>query len=227
MVRLGKKLLPLLAMGLMASFAYADIPCTETVSGAAGGDAGGTFANSSGGCVSSLATTQGTYYFASDDENIFNPFGYAPGGVPTDTSDGIMLSSIWAQDPASTWTQINGNVPGGGGTTNSNTWVLPATIPGCGAENEPTCEPAGRWVAANFVWDQSLVGTYTMLDSDGVTVSDLITLDNSAGGFAAITFQSDPIVPEPTSLGFLAAGAVVLVGALKRRKAAEAKNATL
>jgi len=221
MVRLGKQLLPLFALGLMASFAQAQTQlCQESDSGQTTGNAGGTF--QMGGCVASVQVTDlnvlTNFYFASDGEVPFDPFGFK-----SDTSDGIILNSNWKQDPSSSWTQINGNVPGGG--TNASTWILPASIPGCGAENEPSCEPMGMWTEAGATWNGTFV--FTMLSADGAT-SDIITFANiGPGGIAAITFQSDPIVPEPTSLGFLAAGAVVLVGALKRRKAAEVKNATL
>jgi hypothetical protein len=220
MVRLGKQLLPLFALGLMASFAQAQTQlCIETDSGATAGNAAN--GKQIGGCVNSIQVSDlgvlTNFYVASDGEVPFDPFGFG-----ADTTDGIILDANWKQDPASTWTQIVGNSPDG--TKNANTWILPSNLGNCGGENEPVCEPVGKWTEANSFWNGTFV--YTMVDSLGL--SDRITLDNSGvGGFASVTFASDPIVPEPTSLGFLAAGAVVLVGALKRRKASEAKNATL
>ena len=74
------------------------------------------------------------------------------------------------------------------------TWVLPADLTGagCGQENEPTCEPHGQ-----FAFNKPFIATpgyFTIVDSDGTTVSDQIIFSNSAanGGNGVILFASDP-----------------------------------
>ncbi|HZS82200.1 MAG TPA: PEP-CTERM sorting domain-containing protein [Stellaceae bacterium] len=102
------------------------------------------------------------------------------------------------------WLLVTGSVG-----ANTGIFALPATIPGCGSENEPNCEPTG-----NFVFSQSLKiagpSFYTITDSDGgaATVSDIITIANSGpGGTGVIQFFSDPNVPTlPT--GFASLGAL-------------------
>jgi len=73
---------------------------------------------------------------------------------------------------------------------NTATWVLPATIPGCGSENEPTCEPTGI-----FYGDTPWSGQQqyiAMLDATGA-ISDIITFDSlGPGGVFRVQFFSDP-----------------------------------
>jgi hypothetical protein len=87
----------------------------------------------------------------------------------------------------------------------SAAYGLPAVIPGCGQENEPTCEPTGDFVISSPL---TTTGYYTMLDSDGQTVSDYIVFGNTGpGGTGEIKFYSDPTLPQTippgTNMGVL------------------------
>jgi hypothetical protein len=142
---------------------------------------------------------------ASDGEAAFDPFGFG-----ADTSDGIQLTSAWTPVTstgsfgAGLWQEIPG----------TNTWVLPAVITGCGSENEPTCEPVGEWFAPGFHWGEGNE-SLQILDADGVTLSDLVIIGNTADG-ATITFASDPIgVPEPTTWAMMLVGLGALGGMLR------------
>ncbi|HXQ17939.1 MAG TPA: PEP-CTERM sorting domain-containing protein [Caulobacteraceae bacterium] len=126
------------------------------------------------------------YLVASDGETAFEPFG-----ATFDVSDGLNFGSVgftWNQAADSTWTSLG-----------NQTWVLPAAnIPGCGSENEPTCEPVGHFISPS-AWNPTLLGTYEILEAGG-GVSDIIILSNTAAG-ADVRFFSDPItgVPEPAT----------------------------
>ncbi len=70
------------------------------------------------------------------------------------------------------------------------TWVLPASIPGCGNENEPACEPTGIWY-----FNQPWSGTPSIITMHEPTgeLSDFITFDSlGPGGLFRIQFFSDP-----------------------------------
>ena len=136
---------------------------------------------------------------ASDGEGGFHPFG-----VTVDTSDAIQFtvgSGVWIPDPAYSasfgaglWQELLGATGGGTGI-----WVLPSTIAGCASENEPTCEPIAKWdFSPGGLWPPDTDPYQYILESDGVTLSDVILLDNSGpNGSAAITFSSDPsLIPE-------------------------------
>jgi hypothetical protein len=152
---------------------------------------------------------------ASDGEASFTPFGFG-----ADASDGIQLPTlgltaptIWTADPSSSaWVSLG-----------NNTWVLPANLTGigCGAENEPSCEPVGIWSNPTpFTIDQ--LGVLTLLESDGITWSDTITFANGPNGGALVTFVSDPgPTPLPAALPLFASGlgALGLLGWRRKRKA--------
>jgi PEP-CTERM motif-containing protein len=147
---------------------------------------------------------------ASDGESAFDPFN-----AGFDTSDGIQFQGI---DPSlvtsanSAWVAVTDTV--------GPIWVLPATIPGCGSENEPTCEPTGTFYI-NQTWTgvPSYIAIY---ESDGTTLSDIITGDsNGPGGVFELKFYSDsaPVVtPEPGTLALLGSG-LAFAGLLRRKKA--------
>jgi hypothetical protein len=74
------------------------------------------------------------------------------------------------------------------------TWVLPATIPGCGSENSTTCEPTGH-----FQLDQPASGSFAeyvwFADVTGEP-SDYILFGNNPGnGNFEVWFFSDPTLP--------------------------------
>jgi hypothetical protein len=72
---------------------------------------------------------------------------------------------------------------------NTATWVLPAVIPGCGSENETTCEPTGTFYG-NFTW--SGAPSYISM-SDAGGFSDIIVFDSlGPGGVFRVLFFSDP-----------------------------------
>ncbi|MEO8715942.1 MAG: PEP-CTERM sorting domain-containing protein [Acetobacteraceae bacterium] len=81
---------------------------------------------------------------------------------------------------------------------NTGTFGLPATIPGCGSENETSCEPTGDFVVNNpFVLASGPV-FYTLIDNDNGTgsVSDMVTFSNTGpGGGGEVMFFSDPNLP--------------------------------
>jgi hypothetical protein len=73
---------------------------------------------------------------------------------------------------------------------NTATWVLPATIPGCGAENETSCEPTGIFYG-DFKW--SGTPSYIQLNDATGGISDIITFDSlGPGGVFRVEFFSDP-----------------------------------
>ena len=85
------------------------------------------------------------------------------------------------------WVDVSASTPG------AATFVLPATIPGCGSENEPACEPTGV-----FIFNQTWAGvpsTVIFNEADG-SYSDLVTFDsNGPGGLMRVQFFSDPNQP--------------------------------
>jgi hypothetical protein len=87
---------------------------------------------------------------------------------------------------------------------NAGTFAVPANIPGCGTENEPTCEPIGDFVISSPL---TTSGYYTILDPDK-TISDYIVFGNTGpNGNGEIFFYSDPnllpVAPSGTNLGVL------------------------
>jgi hypothetical protein len=91
-------------------------------------------------------------------------------------------------------------VPGSVGPT-GGIWGLPADLTsiGCGSENEPICEPTGNWVLSSTI--NEAAGFYTITDTDGVSVGDVVTFGNTGpGGNGQIRFYSDPDLPVLTSL---------------------------
>jgi hypothetical protein len=99
------------------------------------------------------------------------------------------------------WTQIDGIYPAGT-PINPNTWVLPASIPGCGVENEPTCEPIAVWNYSARLPQLTLI-----LTEDGSTYSDGILIRNAGNG-SVLVFASDPavLIPEPSTWAMMLLG---------------------
>jgi len=169
------------------------------------------------GCVAPIPTAVPVLTVGSDGESAFDPFGF--GG---DTSDGIQLNSNWAPDPAfaasfgaGLWTQIPGTF----------TWVLPATITGCGSENEPSCEPVAKWdFTPGSAWNAGTPNILLIFEGAAFAsdLSDVILVDNTGpNGSASITFFSDPAtfpsIPEPASLALLSIGMAGLAFARRRK----------
>lgn len=104
---------------------------------------------------------------------------------------GLPFGSAFADSVSSTnsaWVLLPNSIG-----PNTGTWALPAVSPvaGCGAENEPSCEPIGNFIFSNALRITG-PGYYTILDQDGVTVSDIVTVANTGpGGTGEITFSSD------------------------------------
>jgi hypothetical protein len=80
-------------------------------------------------------------------------------------------------------------IPASVGATRG-TFALPADIPGCGSENEPTCEPTGDFLnSAAFTSS----GHFTILESSAGDISDYVVFANTGqGGAGEILFFSDP-----------------------------------
>jgi hypothetical protein len=145
------------------------------------------------------------YIVASDGETAFDPFG-----AGFDTSDGLNFSAVgftWNQAADSTWTSLG-----------NQTWVLPATTPGCGSENSNTCEPVGHFVSPSG-WSALAIGTWDILESDG-SLSDVIITSNNIDGSADLKFFSDPSlpVPEPATWAMMLVGLFGLGAAMRSRR---------
>jgi opacity protein-like surface antigen len=139
---------------------------------------------------------------ASDGEASFDPFG-----AGYDTSDGLNFSAVgftWTQAADSTWNDLG-----------NQTWVLPAVIPGCGAENSTTCEPVGHFISS-ATWSPGAIGTWLIYESDG-SLSDRIVTFNTVNG-AELKFYSDPSIPEPATWAILLLGVFGVGGALRIRR---------
>jgi hypothetical protein len=125
-----------------------------------------------------------------------------PFGITYDVSDAVRMNPIWSLDPASGWTFFGADANG------NNIWDLPASIPGCGSENEPRCEPLGIFDAPGFVWGVP-TQAFTMWDSPGV-LSDVILIGNfGPNGSAQLIFSSDPnllAIPEASTWAMMLLG---------------------
>jgi hypothetical protein len=149
---------------------------------------------------------------ASDGEAGFHPFG-----ATFDTSDAIQFVGFDTIDQtpfvsfgSTAWQQIG-----------PQTWALPADLNsiGCGAENETLCEPQGAWYQPGFVWNIP-DNEYLIMSEDG-SVSDIIELGNfGPDGSAAITFASDPSIPEPGTMILTGLGLVGAALAFRRKRSA-------
>jgi hypothetical protein len=155
-------------------------------------------ANGANGFVGNLfgnLFSTSNYLVASDGESSFDPFGFG-----ADTSDGLNFSAVpfvWTQATGSTWTDLG-----------NQTWVLPATIPGCGSENNTTCEPIGDFVSPT-PWNPAAIGTWVIWDSANGPVSDVIKTFNNANGQGELWFSSDPSllsIPEPSTWAMMLLG---------------------
>jgi hypothetical protein len=149
----------------------------------------------------------GTHYIvASDGESYFDPFG-----AGYDTSDGLNFSAV-----PFTWTQVAG---GAWTALGNQTWVLPATIPGCGSENSTTCEPVGDFVSPT-PWTAGAIGTWKIMEADG-SLSDVILTFNTPNG-AELRFYSDPSVPEPATWAMMLIGVGGLGAAMRSQRRRQA-----
>ena len=75
-------------------------------------------------------------------------------------------------------------------TPGAATWVLPASIPGCGSENETSCEPTGTFYG-DFTWTG--IPSYISITDPSGGLSDIITFDSlGPGGAFRVLFYSDP-----------------------------------
>jgi hypothetical protein len=103
---------------------------------------------------------------------------------------------------AASWILISASVG-----ANTGTFALPADIPGCGSENEPTCEPTGDFLnSAAF----AASGYYTILDAPTGGISDYIVFGNTGpGGVGEILFYSDPNL-SPTLTGLTNRGSLCI-----------------
>lgn len=147
------------------------------------------------GWVGVIPTSSPAITVGSDGEAPFDPFG-----AGYDTSDGIVLNSNWAPDPAYAaafapgyWTQLPGTF----------TWVLPACNKS-GCENANIFEPIAKW---DFIpgggWNPGTLSIF-MYEADG-SLSDIVRVANDGpGGSATITFQSG--VPEPSAWAMMLLG---------------------
>ncbi len=86
-------------------------------------------------------------------------------------------------------------------STAGATFVLPAVIPGCGQENEPSCEPTGI-----FYFNQTWAGipSYIQFNEDPTGgLSDIITFDSlGPNGMFRVMFFSDPSVDPSDYAGY-------------------------
>jgi hypothetical protein len=146
----------------------------------------------------------GSYLVASDGESYFDPYG-----ANFDTSDGLNFSGVgfkWYQAAGGQWTSLG-----------NQTWVLPAVIPGCGSENETTCEPVGSFYSPNAPWVAAAIGTWVIQEWGPFDVafvgrpgwSDVIKTFKS-GNNAVVLFYSDFVgssgIPEPSTWAMLLLG---------------------
>lgn len=88
------------------------------------------------------------------------------------------------------WVIVPGSVGPSGGI-----WGLPADLSGIGCEfeNETSCEPTGNFMLSSSITSANAGSYYTILDDDGVTTSDIVTVANTGpSGNGQIRFYSDP-----------------------------------
>jgi hypothetical protein len=86
---------------------------------------------------------------------------------------------------------------------NTGTWAMPAAVPNCGNENEPSCEPTGTFVVDHgFTTSGSFHFNSEANDPTGL-LSDIITFGNNAAGLGEINFYSDPNLPANVPVGAL------------------------
>jgi len=142
-----------------------------------------------------------------------NIWVFSDGLVPLPLSDLISFSDagwIANMDPSSPWVECDSC--GFSGSVVS--WVLPESS-ACSEGHDQACEPIGSWYLPGAFWTSS--STFIILEEDGDTVSDIITVDNNGpGGSAEVLFNSAP-TPEPSTLVLLGCGLLTVIGSRRRR----------
>jgi PEP-CTERM motif len=160
------------------------------------------------------------YQAASDGEVTFDPFN-----AGFDTSDGVTFAAGFGWAPGNAATAASW-VPVVDPTGATDIWVLPAVN-----ENEPTFETPGYFISP-IPWNVPpvMLGNHIILDWPGDPDfifqpgwSDVIVLANTqinGAVFATLTFYSDFVTPEPSTLAIFSLGGVALAALRLRRKSA-------
>jgi len=174
-----------------------------------------------GGCLGTFQITMADETLVivtvgSDGNQNFDPYAFG-----FNTGDVIHfqgLGTTTVSSLASGWTNVSPSGP------LPDTWVLPATISGCGPAPAPSCTPMGDFVfsqpfADNFP-NSPNGGVWGMiLDPNGNGSAWVFAANTAASGHGEILFFADPTapVPEPATM-FLLGGGLILISYLTRKR---------